>query len=1087
MQRSVEKPSATSPDVPVEGDIRIRDARNSIGDYDRDIHEDHVWTEQAINTALNDSLSKHQHVPLLQIYDFNADQMRAQATRILQQAANENRELTDAEEREVIASQLRLTVLESIAGSLDGYMDLLKQFEKYKAEGMPVNPEKERIVFEHLELVKRTADERLRIAEELFVLPRNLTGVQKKNTDALRARLQKAAVEADSKMMRLLAAEDDDVPGANKNGILPVHSLILSMLAEDYQTTLKNYNDSLNQDARARTVAGNAALQKAFPGRKENTIPEDEADAVLSGVEPGYSLKKYHDDLIVMQNGQSKYEILKARGKVNVIQMADLNTAIGKYQLHRGELSSIRHHFDQAYDKSGKEKPFPGQTTDAAMNASRAYLDARQKGGIAALERHLTLVDTKVLKVGFKENIEKRWNENGRIYVSRIADQLATLETAWVPDIPFLQEKGVNANSSREYLMSGLHDALGWPRDEKGQPKAWADLTASEQKSIQDKQMSVEKAINTFRETGVLEKMQTSVSAAKAIINDPTMKAENFLQEGEIDRSTLPNIVVTEENYKQLAADPSIGPQKVYIMCFVQMEQNWSAYSAEYKTLLTDFHEAIGAHYDFTRMMKSFAKKQAGILALMAALGIGGWFLAGFAGAAAFAVLKYTTKKGAKLAWTTAKGGTKLVGKGVKAGVNVVKNIGKPAEIISKTKPVLDAAKPAADAAKVAPKVVKAAAETAEVTYHTYQEVSAAIKSARLAKNNEVLAKLLKHPLIAIAAKQGNAEAKGLLRVAKLLKAGKAALEVLPYLGVMVDIALLGLNEVEIQQAVDTDNLGLQQTLKTKRQVLGTGLLTTGGILLFASKKTAPAYLAGLVANELYATAVLDSAAKMDKTAGDWMSEEPEELMKELGKIPFNTITMGHRAGFGDSPAYRIWKNIAWKWKDIEEEDNKRMKQVEAVNQSMRQEILTAYFLKTMKVSVIEGESETAFKERVSVLLRDRMQYIRYLTQGTFDMSTFVKRFYDDADLYADMMDMRRQFEGKNRPILEYVGPDKKPRTLDLSPLDYVSQPRSEDEGDDDQRDTAIKKLFRQYKQEFIPFKENIERFKQEMLKDENE
>lgn len=1061
MQRSVEKPSAASPDVPVEGDVRIQDAKNSIGDYDRDVHEDHVWTEQNINTALNERLSKHEKIPVLQIYDFNADQMRAQATRILQQASKESRELTDGEEREMIAAQLRLTVLESLSGALGAYMDILDQYKKFKAEGMPADPNQERIIFEHLALVKQAADDRTRIAEELFVLPKNLTGEQKRKTDVLRADLQKQAVAADQRMMQLLASQDPSVPGANPEGILPAHRLILSMLKEDYSKTLKEYQDAINIEACTRAEKANNALQRAFPGRKEKDIATEDAEAVLQTIEPGYGLEKYHDDLLILENGQSKYTILKARGKVNVIQMADVNRAIGKYQLHRAELSSIRHHFDQAYDKNGTQKPFPGQTTDAAMNASRAYLDARAKGGVASVEKHLQLVNNNVLKVGFNEKAEKLWNENGRIWVTRIADQIATLETGWIPDLPFTKNKGDAAKASKEYLISGLTDALGWPRDEKGNTKPWSDLTEAEKTGIQEKQMSVEKAITEFRETGVLEKMQTSVGAAKALLSRTDLKAENFLQEGEIDRGSLPQDVVTDTNIDELVS--KYGAQKVYVMCFVQLEQNWNEYSHGYEKLLTDFHEAIGSHYDFSRMMKDFAKKQFGIAGLLAGLGIAGWILVAVAGVGALSVLKYGTKKTAQLAWRTAKGGVNLAVKGTKKGIDVIRNTGKTAQTIKNT------LKPAANTIQTAKKAVNVArtVDAGVETFKTYEELSAAIKAARDAKNNAYLAKLLKSPLIAKAAKAGNAEAKALLKLSRWLAAGKWALRALPFLCVLVDAVLIGINESEIADADATGNLGKKQTLEAKRKSLAVEGAAGASLIYFTS--AIPVALPALLAGGYYTNSVYDSVLTWDKSKDDWLQESPEELVKELGKIPYNNISIGHRAGMGDSPTYRIWKNLTWTRKAIEDKDNERMQQVEGINQSTRQEILTAYFLQTMKIPVTPGESEKDIGEKVATGTRDRMQYVRYITDGTFDMSPYGKRVYDMIPHYADLMLMRRQFAEKERPIVSYEW-NGQVRTLDLSPLDEVSHGTEKT----DSGYKAVLALFKQYEDEVLPQQEAI-------------
>ncbi len=1073
----LDKPSSTPAEStqPAEAnDPRIRDAKRLVGTYKRDVHEDHLWTDLEINTAINDRLSKHEAVPLLQIYDFNADQMRAQATRLFEQASKENREPTPGEEHEIIAAQLRVTVLESLSGALDAYMDIMTQFDALKAQGMRPNPAEETVVFQHLELVTKAAQDRSRISGELFLLPKNPPAAQKAATDKQRALLQKGAVEADQRMLQLLAAEDPSVPGANADGLLPAFTLMLSMLRDDYNAKLKEYTDVINAEARARTEKANALLQQAFPGKKERDISTADAGAVLAEVQPGYTLKEYHDDLLILQNGQSKYTIVKARAKANVQQMAGLNANIGRYQIHRAELSSIRHHFDQAYTKGSKNKPFPGQTSEEAMNASRAFLAAQQQGSVASLERHLSLVDTGVLKVGVGEKMEKMWNENGRIWVSRIAGQIASLETAWIPDVPLVKDGGIARNATREYLESGLMDALEWPRDANGQPKAWKDLSPGEQASITEKQMSVEKAITAFRETGVLEKMQTSVSAAKMLISRTDLQAENFLAEGEIDRATLPKDVVTDQNIDELVK--RYGAQKVYVMCFVQLEQNWSDYSSAYGTLLTDFHDAIGAHYDFSRMMKDFARKQLGIAGLLAGLGLAGWILMAVAGVGALTVLRYGTKKAVSMAWKTAKGGTKMAIEGAKKGTRMMTGGGKAASQTGKVvKPVADATevvKPVLEVTQDTARTAKSVDAAAE-TYKTYEELSIAIKNAKGAKNNELLAKLLKNPLLEQAAKGGNTEAKALMRLVRWMKIGKSAVRALPYLATLVDVVLIGYNEAAIGDATKQRNIGMKQTLEAKRAVL-VGEGAAGASLLLLTGPQIAIGLPALVGAGYYTNSVFDSVIDWEKTSGNWMTETPEELQDELQKIPYGHISAGHKAGLGDSRLYRVWKNIAWSGKAIEDADNERMEQVEKINQSVRQEILTAYFLKTMKVAPIEGESEEDLQERIATLVRDRLQFVRYETNGTFDMGIRGEAFYDLPHQYADLMTMRRSFKKKERPVISYEW-NGQTKTLDLSPLDVVIQPKEED----DTRQKALYALLKQYRDEVLPQQEAIQELQQ--------
>jgi hypothetical protein len=610
-----------------------------------------------------------------------------------------------------------------------------------------------------------------------------------------------------------------------------------------------------------------------------------------------------------------------------------------------------------------------------------------------------------------------------------------------MPNLPLLKDDFLQ-NSTKEYLMSGLYDAVGWPRDNEGDPKEWKDLTSSEKADIQNKQDSIEKSIDRFRETGSLQRVQTSVKAAKKLIERKDLHAQNFSEPGVIDEKTLPSDIVTDANIDELVKKH--GAPMVYKMCFTQLKNNWGEYSDNYKTLLTDFHETVGAHYDFSRMMKEFADKQMGIAELLAGLGLAGWLLAVVGGITAYEVAKFTVKHGGRIGLNMTKGAIRQTVRGGRGAVRMaVKQGGKFVEAVR-------------EGAKTS-RMVEATGET----FKTFDELKDAIKIAKDQKNNKLLLKLLQNPILREAAKSGSLEARALLRVARFLTVGKWAVRSLPFIATLVDAALLGMNEIDIAEAKKEGNAGMQQTLESKRTVLagqagvGLAMFAMSGPQIIA---VAPVALAtGIYTNQIY-----NSIIDWEKSSNDWLKQSPEELRASLDAIPYGHTNIGHRTGLGDSMVYRGWKNLAWSSKDIQNEDDRKMESVESINRHVRQEILTAYFLKTMTVGRLQSETDVQFKERATGLVRDRLNVMRRLSDGTFVVGNLGQAFFDMAGNYADLAAIRRSVpDQKTSYTYEWNGTSKQ---LDLSALDYVNG-----SGVDDKGQKKFFQTMRQYREEVMP------------------
>lgn len=643
-------------DQPTHIDDAVRRAHQTIGELPEDMGQRKPWTKAEIDQRINDKLSRHDY-KLQDVFQFKSDIDRQYMLDLLTKLEREKRQPTDAEKRELVAAQLRVTVNESMARSLDAYMELIAQYRQLKVQGLRADPVQERIVFDHMDRVQKVAQERVDWAVK------NVT----KSVPVAEA--QQKAYECEKELLKLLACTDPSVPGGNKEGTLPVFPLMLSMLQKEYEEIMAKYKQIGTEpagQAKTRVDEAQRVMEANFPNMSPGVINEGDIDKVLSKLSfegKPYSIVNYKADLLAVKSRSTVFERLREEGAKNVQKLADLTVVMGRYHISRGELASVRHHFDQMYKWDGTQREVPkGSTPEKAMSDAQAWLEAQQRGSLDSIDQHLEKVDTGVLKVGIAENIENMSNE-GRVFMTRLAEIVATMETAWIPDIAGFSP----GQSAKEYLMGGLYDAVGWPRDSKGTPKKWSDLTEAEKKTMRDKQDSIKKSIDRFRETKALENVKTSVSAAKALINRKDLKPESFMNtEGEIDPSTLPKDVVTDKNIDELVQKH--GATTVYKMCFVQLAQNWEAYGEHYGTLLKDFHNVVGVHYDMQRYWNDFANKQMSISWLLLMLAGAGLVAGGIIIGATMKSAKFVVQKGLKGTWSLAKatgrGATKLGGWG---------------------------------------------------------------------------------------------------------------------------------------------------------------------------------------------------------------------------------------------------------------------------------------------------------------------------------------------------------------------------------------------------------------------------------------
>ena len=417
--------------------------------------------------------------------------------------------------------------------------------------------------------------------------------------------------------------------------------------------------------------------------------------------------------------------------------------------------------------------------------------------------------------------------------------------------------------------------------------------------------------------------------------------------------------------------------------------------------------------------------------------------------------------------------------------IETVKSAGDTGKLLSSVTKTGQAIEESSGAARIvsseADEVAKAAKtiDQGGETFKTFKQLLDAIKSA---KDNKYILKLLENPLIAQAAKQGDRVAKGLYRLYVFLgPPGHRFVKAIPYIGTLIDLIVIGSNEMAIADAKQQKNFGMQQTLEAKR----VGLIKQGSVMGGAAVITYAAGAAGALATApvvgtaavtgAYTNEIYDAIVDWEKSPTDWLKLSKEQLKQQLDSITYGKVDLGKRSAVGYSPIYSLYRwGTSFAFKSSKKrnaaEDAKQGEAIEAINQNMRQEILTAYFLKTMKVGKLPEESDQAFKERVTVMVRDRLNLVRRLSGGKYITENLGTRIFDMAGDYANAASFRRSLPDPKTPF-EYQW-NNETKVLDLSALDYV-----QGSGNDEAGQMKYLQTMKQYQNEVAPLLQVVREF----------
>ncbi len=360
--------------------------------------------------------------------------------------------------------------------------------------------------------------------------------------------------------------------------------------------------------------------------------------------------------------------------------------------------------------------------------------------------------------------------------------------------------------------------------------------------------------------------------------------------------------------------------------------------------------------------------------------------------------------------------------------------------------------------------VLKSALLNTNKAFTAFMNQLNALRTSVNATGAQIQAFLLSNYALLKAAAATNPYAAKLLKLCEWLRiGGRGAARALPVLTIVLDSIFIGMNELEISEAVKAGNTQKADILRLKRIPLG--ISGASGIAMLSMNPIIMAPAAVFIGASMYSNAIYDSIVTWENRRTDWLTYPPEYLAERLRERGINYTDIGLRTGAGHTMAWGGYRRLrSWFKSGAEandQEDESEFEAIEGVNEHVRQELLAAYFIKKLQVPSYASDTPEITQKRMTTTVQDCLNYVRSVTSGTYaiDEMLGLDSVVQDAESYAKLIQMRRAADeqGTERH-LQYVY-DGKEKVLDLTTLDYVT-------GADLSRSLDFRRTLRQYQKE---------------------
>lgn len=535
---------------------------------------------------------------LTRIYEDRADARKLKVYQLAEQLKGKEK---DAGSQKIVWQMMKLqdqiSVEESKSAFVSAYQDMMELYQQLKSGrfSLPAEYNKDEAnAIQHYALFRLYSEGRVRTSVEIDGIYMRI--------DALNAKIKKTGKADDRRdlfkemadLQALLQAafrkgekyENDiqnllcckeGVPGANKDGLLPVEKIIRVMLQEDQKEILGEY----------RTIA--KASEDALD-KMGSTVRDKKSEAIY-------------------KSRETKFTALETRGKKNAQYVSDCTMHQGRFRLHLLKITTLRNRSFTGINVGEGLRPIDADKGEKPEDfaGSSEWLDREARASIDKLKDQMKVLRESILPV----NDPKKGNETA--FIDDMAYRLSLLHESFSPrstQVGNAANAGGDAvfgklnpwgKARRQYEASALFDAVGWPRDPKtGDPKKWEDLSEAEQKNINDKKKTMKDVVaEATKEPKVFDRYEDSLDVVDEMAKDEFWKGNTQLDLSSLDEKKLPpkGTRITVKNARDLVEKQGYDKQVIVVLACQQLQEDFEAFGERYCKLIHDMHQIIGVNF----------------------------------------------------------------------------------------------------------------------------------------------------------------------------------------------------------------------------------------------------------------------------------------------------------------------------------------------------------------------------------------------------------------------------------------------------------------------------------------------------------
>lgn len=266
---------------------------------------------------------------------------------------------------------------------------------------------------------------------------------------------------------------------------------------------------------------------------------------------------KYETLQRTLEAGKGMFVGLERQRTDTTTQLIETTQLLALYHLDLGRLTTIQHHFGDAFDPTGVGVPSDKRAPEALVQALEEHMNMVKDFHWLSLDRFAERLEQSYVQIGFPERVEHFSNHELRPRVLAVAQRLAHLISAPVPESFGLQ------GMAYYHLVGPLETAMGWPAG----AASWDELTDEELQVIEEKAKSVIEELEKLRPE-TIHRLRETIALLRGL--NPSNDLRNVTQKKPLP--SIDGVRITSGNIEQLKREH--GAAALYELLLAQCEQD---------------------------------------------------------------------------------------------------------------------------------------------------------------------------------------------------------------------------------------------------------------------------------------------------------------------------------------------------------------------------------------------------------------------------------------------------------------------------------------------------------------------------------